>query len=342
MSLLQRRRFTLCAVLVLGFAGAGRSWGQEGLRRIHPGETMSGFSLSTADDKPFVYDANYAGVLGIVVLKTGQDHFSRIADDLQTVAKELKASGKRFDCIGVMSGPGAKESLQALDPSGHAGFPVLLDPKYELWGKLGVIAAPTAVVVGADHKVRWAKAGYGYDFVPSFHAQMAQALGITEAGADKGTPVVILENTSSRARLERHVQMARSLAKRGRVDMAISEFKKAQALDPNAVDVALELGELLCRAGDTEAALKVAAEAKVRTNLEKAHALLISGWARRQMGELSTAQSLLTQSLGLDPQSPRTLYELGLVSQAGGDLEKAAAYYHKALALLYDEPAEAR
>jgi len=198
------------------------------------------------------------------------------------------------------------------------------------------------VVVGADHKVRWAKAGYGYNFIPSFHAQMAQALGITKAGSEEAASVAFLENTSSRARLERHVQMARSLAKRGRVDLAISEFKKAQALDPNAVDVVLELGELLCRAGENEAALKVASEAKVRTNLEKAHALLISGWARRQMGDLNTAQTLLTQSLEFDPQSPRTLYELGQVFQAGGDLEKAAANYRKALALLFDEPDKAR
>jgi len=342
MSLLQRRRFVGCAVLVLELVVAGPLLGAEGLRRVRPGETMPAFSLPAADGKPFVYDANYAGALGIIVLKTGQDHFARIADDLVSVAKDLQASGKRFDCVGVMCGPGAKESLQTLDPSGHAGFPILLDPQFELWGKLGVIAAPTAVVVGADHKVRWAKAGYGYNFIPSFHAQMAQALGMTDTGADGTEPVAFLENTSSRARLERHVQMARSLAKRGRVELAISEFKKARELDPNAVDVVLELGELLCRTGQNDAALKVAAEAKVRTNLDKAHALLISGWARRQMGELNAAQSLLTQSLELDPKSPRAMYELGQVLQAGGDLEKAAAYYRKALALMFDEPDKAR
>jgi Flp pilus assembly protein TadD len=342
MSLLQRRRFVCCAIIVLEFVAAGPLLGGEGLRRVRAGETMPAFSLATADDKPFVYDANYAGVLGVVVLKTGQDHFSRIADDLATVAKEFRASGRQFDCVGVMCGPGAKESLQTLDPNGHAAFPILLDPQFELWGKLGVIAAPTAVVVGGDHKIRWAKAGYGYDFIPSFHAQMAQALGIANARADGAMPVTTLQNASSRARLERHAQMARSLAKRGRVDLAISEFKKARALDPNAVDVILELGELLCRAGENEAALKVAAETKARTNLEKAHALLISGWARRQMGDLNAAQSLLTQSLELDPQSPRALYELGQVFQTGGDLEKAAAHYRQALALLLGDPDSTR
>jgi Tfp pilus assembly protein PilF len=298
---------------------------------------MPAFSLSTADGKSFVYDAEYRGVLGIVLLKTGQDHFTRIADDLGAVVKELKASGKQFDCVGVMSGPGARESLQTLDPDGHVSFPVLLDPTFELWGKLGVIAAPTAVVVGADHKVRWIKAGYGYDFVPGFRAQLAQALGITAGSADGSVRVATLENASSRARFERHAQMARSLAARGRFEMAIAEFKKAQALDPNAADVVFELGELLCRAGEYEAALKIAGQAEARTDREKGRALLISGWARRQMGELDIAQSLLTESLKLDPDSPRALYELGQVFQATGDMDQAAMSYRRALALVFQE-----
>lgn len=337
MSVLQYRRFVWCAAVILELVLPGSLWGQEGLRRIRPGETMPAFSLPAADGKSFVYGTDYDGVLGVVLLKTGQDHFTRIADDLVTVVKELKASGKRFDCVGVMSGPGAKESLQTLDPKGHASFPVLLDPAFELWGKLGVIAAPTAVVVGADHKVRWTKAGYGYDFIPSFRAQLAQALGVTAGKADGTVPVETLENTSNRARFQRHAQMARSLAARGRLEMAIAEFKKAQALDPNAVDVVFELGELLCRAGENEAALKLAGQTQPRTDREKGRALLISGWARRQMGELDISQSLLTESLKLDPKSPRALYELGLVFQAKGDVDKALAHYRRALALVFEE-----
>jgi len=341
MSVLQRRGVIGLAVAVVALVVVGPLWGQEGLRRIHRGDTMPAFALATVDDQKFTYGAESQRVLGIVVLKTGQDHFGRIADDLSKVIEELKASGKPFDCLGVMSGPGARESLQKLDPNGHASFPVLLDPRFELWGKLGVVAAPTAVVVGTDHKVRWAKAGYGYDFVPAFHAQMAQALGIADRSVDASVQVETLANASSRARLERHAQMARSLAKRGRLELAIAEFQKARALDPNVVEVVLELGELLCRAGENQAALGVAAEAKVKTDRERARVLLISGWARRQMGQLDTAQSLLAESLKLDPESPRVLYELGQVFQAAGDIDKAAAHYRRALALMFEEPDKA-
>lgn len=334
-------RFVCFAGLVMGTLLVDALLGQEGLRRVHVGDIMPAFSLATSDGRNFTYDANHAGVLGIVILKTGQDHFTRIADDLEAVVKELKTHGKPFDCVGVMSGPGAKDSLQSLDPNGHALLPVLLDPEFALWGKLGVVAAPTVVVVGSDRTVRWAKAGYGYDFIPSFHTQLAQALGITDNTADASVRVKTLENTSSRARFERHAQMARSLAQRGRTELAIDEFKKAQSLDPNAVDVVLELGELLCRTGQNEAALKTASEAKVKSEREKARTLLISGWARRQMGELDMAQSLLSQSVELNPRSPRALYELGQVVEARGEVEKAAAYYRQALAQMFEEPEKA-
>ncbi len=335
-----RSSFVCSIVLIVGILLAGPLSGQEGLRRVHVGDTMPAFSLATADGKSFTYDPNQAGALGIVILKTGQDHFARIADDLEAVVKELKTHGKPFDCVGAMSGPGAKESLEMLDPNGHALFPVLLDPDFKLWGRLGVVAAPTVVVVGADGKVRWTKAGYGYDFIPGFHTQLAQALGIIDHTADASVRVKTLENTSSRARFERHVRMARSLAQRGRTELAIDEFKRAQSLDPNAVDVILELGELLCRTGQTEAALKMASEAEAGTEREKARTLLISGWARRQMGELETARSLLSESLELAPRSPRALYELGKVVEMQGGVGEAVTYYRRALALMFEEPDE--
>ena len=336
MAVQERMRTTRWAALVLGFALTGSLTGEESLHRIRPGEKMPVFSLTAADGTRFAYDPNERRVLGVVLLKTGQSHYSRIVDDLETIVKELKAGGTLFHCVGVMSGPGAQESLRVLDPDGHT-LPLLLDPEFELWGKLGVIAAPTAIVVGTDGEVLWAKAGYGYNFIPGFRAQLTRALGMKASASDASGRVETLHNASNRARVERHVQMARSLAKRGRLDVAIDEFKKAQALDPNVIEPVFELGELLCRKGENQAALKVASEVKVKTDREKARALLISGWARRQMGELDTAQSLLSQSLELDPRSPRGLYELGQVFQSSGEIDRAVVCYREALAQVFDE-----
>ncbi len=333
-------RFTWSVFLILGSLIACPLCAQGGLRRIHAGEAMPAFSLVDVNGKGFAYDPNQERALGIVVLKAGQSQLARLMDDLEVLVKDLRSRGKAFDCVGVMSGPGGREYLNTQYPNSHASFPVFLDPDFDLWGKLGVIAAPTALVVGTDQKVRWAKAGFGYDFIPSFHAQLAQALGLG-TGAAVSVPVQTLKNASGRARMERHVRLARTLAEKERFELAIGELEKARVLDPNAADVALELAELLCRTGNSQAALKIAAEVTAQTGPDRARVLLVSGWAKRQVGELDVAETLLSKAMGLNPRSARILYELGKVCQAKGDQDRAVLYYRRALAQLFNETEKA-
>ena len=65
--------------------------------------------------------------------------------------------------------------------------------------------------------------------------------------------------------------------------------------------------------------------------------MLVSAWARRQMGDTAYAESLLGKALELDPESPRILYELGKVHQAKGDAEKALTCYRRALAEVFGD-----
>jgi Tfp pilus assembly protein PilF len=307
-----------------------------GQRRIAVGDVMPEFSLTDGGGTTLRYGHQGSRVLGVVILQAGESHLTRLIADMETLSRKLSSETAGFDCVGVMSGPGGADTLRARDPNAVAAFPILADPNFAFWGKLGVVAAPTAVVVGADHKVRWVKAGYGYDFVAGFHAQLNKALGLTDE-AEASVRVETLENASDRARRERHIRMARTLARKGRLESAIRELQRVRQLDPNATDVAFELGEFLCRAGKNEAALKVAAEAETETPSQKARALLIRAWARRQMGELETAESLLAKALELEPGSARALYELGKVYQAKGDVEKALAGYRRALAVIFEE-----
>lgn len=324
------------AAFVLAACLAAPSFGAEGLRRLQVGDVMPEFELADANGTTFAYEHERARVLGVVILQAGQTHLERLVTDMEALTRKLRSEAPAFDCVGVMSGPGAGEYLRSRAAGAQAAFPVLADPNFAFWGKLGVIAAPTAVVVGADDKLEWVKAGYGYDFVAGFHAQLNKALGLDDS-VGASVRVETLENTSLRARRDRHIQLARTLAKKGRFDSAIKELEKLRQLDPNAVDAALELGEVLCRAGKNEAALKTVAEVKTETKQDEGHALLVRAWARRQMGALDAAESLLSKALELEPESPRVLYEMGKVQQAKGDAQKALAYYRRALAEVFGD-----
>jgi Flp pilus assembly protein TadD len=327
-------RWLTALVGVISFVSAG--WGQEGLRRVHVGDTMPEFSLTDAQGTAFRYEHKQARVLGILILQAGQTHLERLVTDTEVLLQTLRLEVPGFDCVGVMSGSGTSEFLRSRAPDAGKVLPIVADPNFAFWGKLGVIAAPTAVVVGIDHKVRWIKAGFGYDFLAGFHSQLNEALGLGgSAGAT--AHVQTLENTSVRSRRDRHIQLARALAKKARYESAIGELEKARELDPNAVDVTLELGEILCRAGKNEAALKTVAQVKAESAEDKAHVMLVSAWAQRQMGDTGAAETILTKALELAPESPRILYELGKVYEAKGDTEKALACYRQALAGVFGE-----
>ncbi len=322
--------------LVLVVCVAASLAAEEALRRIHVGDLMPAFSLPDVNGTMVRYDGKEERPLGIVILQAGQSQRDRLVTDIEALVQKLRSDGAAFDCLGVMTGPGTSEYLRSRDLEGRTAFPIVTDPNFAFWGRLGVIAAPTAIVVGSNHKVQWVKAGYGFDFLAGFHAQLNAALGLAGA-SDASGHVDTLTNTSARARRDRHIQLARALAKKGRPDSAIAELEKARALDPNAVDVALELGEVLCQAGRNEAALKMAAEVKAESSADKARAMLIAGWAKRQMGDLDAAGAALTKALALDPQSPRILYESGKVYQAKGDPERALACYRRALAEVFGD-----
>jgi tetratricopeptide (TPR) repeat protein len=297
---------------------------------------MPEFSLTDARGTAFRYEHKQARVLAVLVLQAGQTHLERLVTDVDVLLQKLRLETPAFDCIGVMSGSGTSEFLRSREPDAGKVLPIVADPNFAFWGKLGVIAAPTAVVVGTDHKVRWIKAGFGYDFVAGFHAQLNDALGLgNSAGAL--AHVQTLENTSVRSRRDRHIQLARALAKKARYESAVGELEKARDLDPNAVDVALELGEILCRAGKNDAALKIVARVNAESAEDKARAMLVSAWAKRQMGDIDAAGAILAKALELAPESPRILYELGKVFQTKGDAEKALSCYRQALAGVFGD-----
>jgi Tfp pilus assembly protein PilF len=169
-------------------------------------------------------------------------------------------------------------------------------------------------------------------------AYLNQALGLTQNKKPQETvPVETVANDTIAARLERHLQMAKMLEQKNRLDSAISEVQKARQLDPNSTEVALALGELLCRAGRSQAALEVIESLKATKRIDKARLLLIEGWAKHQTGDLDSAEKLLFESTTLDPKSPRAFFELGKVYESQQQIDKAMETYHKALSIIFGE-----
>jgi tetratricopeptide (TPR) repeat protein len=277
-------------------------------------------------------------VLILAFLPTSQRRIKRAVTDIEAVVEGLRENAEQLDFVGVMSGPAAKDFSDPRGPGSKRAFPILLDGNFQLWGKLGVIAAPTVVIVGKDDTILWIRAGYGYDFVPVVRTHLKQALGIAPKTALEEThQVKTVTNDTIAARTRRHLQMAKILERKGRIESAIDELQKAAKLDPNSIQPPLELGELFCRTNRNRDALNLAEKLITTNTSDKARRLLISGWARRQMNELETAEKLLLESITLNPTSIRALFERGKIYQARGQTEMAMKSYYRALTLLFNE-----
>ncbi len=287
----------------------------------------------------FTYKHNRERVLGLVFLSAEQKQSQRAVADIEKIVKELDKKDVLFDFVGVVSERLEKKSAETGREGLLGVFPILLDEEYKLWGMLGMIAKPTVLVVGKDDRILWIKAGYGYDFAPSLHVHLNHALGIAgKKTTEELTEVRTLTSDSTQAKVKRHLIIASRLEEKGRLESAIAEIHKARELDPNFIDATLAIGELFCRAGQSEKALDVIEKTQPTKRRVTARMLLISGWANRQLGNLELAEKFLLEAVALHPQSPRGFYELGKVYQAGGHTEKAMHAFREALAIIFAEP----
>ena len=131
--------------------------------------------------------------------------------------------------------------------------------------------------------------------------------------------------------------MAKLLEKKYRIDAAIAEMQKALVLVPDSMEAQIELGQLLCRNGQSKEALAIAEKIDPNDHVESAAKKFITGWAHHQLGDLDQAEQLLTEATVLNPKSARVLYELGKVCRAKGKTKKALDAFHLALADIFGD-----
>jgi Flp pilus assembly protein TadD len=306
-------------------------------RGLSLGDKMPEFSAVDPSGHSFNYQHTEGKVLMVMFLSAGQKNSVGAASDINTVMAELGKDAERMDIVVVVEDPD-NNYLQSEEKKLVKDFHAVIDTKFQLWGKFGIIATPTVIISDANDEVTWVKAGYGYDFIPDVRAHINQALGLAQATAKETVQVRTVANNTVSAKVKRHLQMAQILFKKGEYESAKSEILTAQKLDPNSIEVKLDLAEFLCRTNQGQAALREIDKIKTGNNQERARIQLLNGWANRQMGNLDIAEKYLTEAKTLDPKSLRTLFELGRVYQARGQTEKAMKLYYEALAIVLGEP----
>jgi tetratricopeptide (TPR) repeat protein len=310
-------------------------------RRIEVGKKTPEFSATDITGRSFDYKHGCNKTTIVAFLSATQKRSANAAADINKIVTKLGARAKDLDVIIIINDPNTQSCFQPKQEQPVADYRVLRDKEYALWGKFGIISIPTVIISDPNDTVACVKAGYGYDFFPFLHTHLNHILGIAQdiSLEDVGkvtTPTI----DSGAAKAMRHLQMAKMMKKSGRMESAFQQAQKAQQLDPNCLEVALELGELLCQRGRGQTALEVIGRFEGSNRLEKARVSLLLGWAKRQINQLDAAEKLLLEAITQDPKSSRGFFELGKVYQARGQFEKAMVSYRKALVHFFGEVEE--
>jgi tetratricopeptide (TPR) repeat protein len=308
-------------------------------RRIAVGATTPHFSVVDTTGALFTYAPSSGKVLLLTFLSSPQERSQKAVEDILDVLSGVPAD-KRADLqvALVMEHAHDREWVRSIQKEIAPGIQILIDKHYTLWGKFGVIATPTVLISDARGKVCCAKAGQAYDVAPVIKSQLYQALKIPCAISAEGASTVhIAANGGISARAKRHLEMAKMLLEKDRISSAIEQAQMAFEIDPSSTGVALELGELLCRAGQSQKAIKLVRHLSSHSEQGKARINLTLGWANRQLGKLDQAEAFLQDGVKQDPTSPRLYFELGRIYQSRNDAEQAMTAYARALQLIYRE-----
>ena len=312
---------------------------QASLRHIQINDPMPAFTLKDQQGSDIAYQHGQSQVWLFAFIAPDQSQTQKALEAIANLLKQVRAKGKALKLVAISTKDISTEANQSLRCSIEQKFPILLDKDYELWGKLGVIVTPTFLVVDQSDQVSWLKSGSGYDFEPELKTALWELFGLVEKKqAAQEEKVHALKNDTELAKMRRHLKMAKLLEKKNRIDAAIEEMRKAQALVPDSIETKIELGQLLCRNGQSQEALELVEKIDPNDHVENAAKKFIAGWAYHQLGDLDQAEKLLSEATVLNPKSARVLYELGKVCRAKGKMEKALDAFQLALADIFGEP----
>ncbi|TKJ32756.1 MAG: hypothetical protein CEE38_22595 [Planctomycetes bacterium B3_Pla] len=308
-------------------------------RRIPEGALIPEFQAVDITGKPFACTRSSGKTLILAFLSSQQKNSQKAVEDIFRVLSSIPPDRlTSLQVAFVLQNVDNKEFIASIQKETPSIVHVLDDDQYNIWGKFGVIATPTILISNSQGKVLCVKPGHTYDFAQVVKSRLFQALEIPYDVNPNDTPTVrTVANSTMSARAKRHLQMAKLLSRKSKVSSAIEQAQIAYEIDPNSPEVALDLGELLCRAGQAQKAIKLVSSLSSQSDRDKARINLIMGWAKRQLGQLKEAEKYLLEGIQQDPMLPRLYFELGRIYQKRNDSENAMQAYFQALQLIYRE-----
>lgn len=328
------RTFAACS-----FAAAlAFSAGADDLRNIKHGEPVPPCKLPSLDGA-LDTDSMKGAVLVFVCLSAEQKRSELAAAESQQVVKDLGAEPVKL--IHVTADVVQKAYFEKFRQEHEITAPLALDADRVFYGKLGLIAFPTTVIVNKEGKLDDVISLHGSDYKTLLDAHVRHALGkLSDKELEQKLAAKPSERTSPKSAASAHRALAKLMRDKGQLDAAKAELAKGLELDPDNRELQIDLADLHLAASDLDAADAVL-DKILKAQPDHRRAKQMKGASLFRRGRLDEARSILEDALALNPSPELCHYYLGQICEKQGDKDKALAHYRDALArFVHDEPAK--
>lgn len=305
------------------------SWAAAGPRNVKPGDPVGDFRLKDLEGRG-IDTSLWRGRPSVWLFASpGQKSSEKAILDLQASLDELEGSGIRAVVLTVH--PGQASYFRQLSSRHSLRIPVVLDAEREVYGRIGVIAFPTTLLVDGKGRLHLAISGHSLDYRQKLAPHLAYLAGkISAEELKRSLSPPPGDRDGVRERADRLCRSAEIFLERGLLSGAETELRRAIEVDPECEKAHLRLAEVLAAGGKIEDAEKLIQEIQKHDPGDH-KAKLILGMIRFHQKRLAEAEELLKEALLLNPDPVKSHYWLGRVYEARGLHEKAAAHFRAAL-----------
>ncbi len=299
------------------------------LRNIRQGEAMPTFKLAAIDGSVFDSDTAKGSVLVYVCLSAEQKRSEMAAADSQQVL--LGFASEPVKLVHVTADVVQKAYFEQLRRDKSITAALVFDADRAVYGKLGLIAFPTTVIVNKEGKLDDVISLHGSDYKQLLETHIKHALGkITDKERDALLAAKPTERGSPKSASSAHRSLARLMREKGQLDEAKAELDKGLQLDPGNHETMLDLADIDIARSDYAGA-DAMVEKVLHDQPDHRRAQQLKGVSLFKQGKLEDSRIVLETALEMNPNPEVVHYYLGQICEQKGMKDKALEHYREAL-----------
>lgn len=296
-----------------------------GFRNLKEGEKPPDFKLKDLDGKTHSLSQYKGKVVIVVYWRPGQERSLNALKALKALQETF--SDQPVQVLAITKDTDKRSTIKDLRKSLELPFPLLFDSKDEVYSQFGVFVFPSTALIDRKGIYRVHYGSFREDYSKEIGGQARVLLGLiseNELRAEEVAAAPLVTEEQKRAR--NHINLAKTLKKRGMDEKAVEEIEKAVALDPSNPEGHIVLGFFLLDQGELDRAVE-----HLSTGMEldpkSTDAKIGLGRAYRMKGQTDKALAILDTELNLFPDSAAIHLELGEAYESLGRTKEACEHY---------------